>query len=134
VERGKENVAEESEDMIETRIVLISPDSDVTPEQLKSRALMLINEMRSVDIRMKETCYGILLEGDAGKLRRIIEDLRALDKNGIFSKVRGFPIGDKRVCRATRKGGPRPGFHQLEYEYKLLPRVRRALDLLEQGK
>jgi len=90
-ERG-ENVTEESEDMIETRIVLISPDSDVTPEQLKSRALMLINE------------------------------------------VRGFPIGDKRVCRATRKGGPRPGFHQLELEYKLLPRVRRALDLLEKGK
>ena len=117
--------------MIETRVVVISPDSDVTPEQLKSRAFMLIDEMNASDIRVKDTCFGILIEGESDTIRAIVEELRALDRNGIFSKVRGFPIGDARICRATRGGGPRPGFHQMEIEHKLLPKVRRALDMID---
>jgi putative methanogenesis marker protein 6 len=116
---------------IETRVILISPDSEITPEQLKSRLLALISEDKSMagsDVRVKETCFGALIEGEGQTLREIAEEVRKIDTNGIFSKPRGFPIGDPRICRATRKGGPRPGFHQLEVESQLLPKVRKALD------
>lgn len=119
---------------IETRVILIAPDSEVTPEQVKSKILSLISEdvyAAGMDIRVKETCFGALVEGEEKKVREIVEEVRKLDKNGIFSKPRGFPIGDPRICRATRKGGPRPGFHQLELEYELLPEVRAALDKIE---
>lgn len=122
---------------IETRVILISPDSVITPEGLKSKILGLISEdtsMASSDIRVKETCFGALVEGEAEKIRGIVEKVRELDKNGIFSKPRGFPIGDPRICRATRRGGPRPGFHQLELEQELLPMVRAALDKIENEK
>ncbi len=113
---------------------MIAPDSEITPEQVKSKILSLISEDVStagMDIRVKETCFGALVEGEEEKVREIVEEVRKLDKNGIFSKPRGFPIGDPRICRATRKGGPRPGFHQLELEYALLPEVRAALDKIE---
>jgi len=124
---------------IETRLILISPDSTITPGQVKSKILSMISEEASVaagpgmDIRVKETCFGALVEGEEKKVREIVEEVRKMDKNGIFSKPRGFPIGDRRICRATRKGGPRPGFHQLELEYGLLPKVREALDKYSQS-
>ncbi len=122
---------------IETRVILISPDSVITPEGVKSKILGMVGEdasMASSGIRVKETCFGALVEGEAEKIRGIVEKVRELDKNGIFSKPRGFPIGDPRICRATRKGGPRPGFHQLELEQELLPMVRAALDKIENEK
>ena len=116
---------------IETRVILISPDSEITPGQVKSKILSMISEdprMAGADIRAKETCFGALVEGEATQVRAVAEEVRKMDPNGIFSKSRGFPIGDPRICRATRKGGPRPGFHQLEREYQLLPKVREALN------
>ena len=117
----------------ETRVILISPDSEITPQQLKSRLLTLLSET-GASIKVKETCFGALVEGEPQQLRALVEEARKLDPQGIYSKPRGFPIGDARICRATRKGGPRPGFHQLEQEYQLLPRVRDALKRLEERK
>jgi putative methanogenesis marker protein 6 len=120
---------------IETRVILISPDSEITPQHLKSRLLTLLSETRSgrmgSAVRIKETCFGALVEGEAALLRELVDEVRKMDPHGIYSKPRGFPIGDARICRATRKGGPRPGFHQLELEYQLLPRVRAALNRIE---
>jgi putative methanogenesis marker protein 6 len=124
----------------ETRIIVISPDSEITPGILKSKILSMISEDRGIErgkdkgIIVKETCYGALVDGEEKKVREILEEVRGMDKNGIFSKPRGFPIGDPRICRATRKGGPRPGFHQLELEYQLLPMVRVALSKIEKEK
>ena len=117
--------------VIETRVILISPDSEITPARLKSKILSRLSEdtsMAGAGIRIKETCYGALVEGEEEKVRELLDEVRKMDPNGIFSKPRGFPIGDQRICRATRRGGPRPGFHQLELEYQLLPKVRKALD------
>ncbi len=123
----------------ETRVILISPDSEITPQQLKSRLLTLLSETGprgglGASIKVKETCFGALVEGEPQQLRALVEEARKLDPSGIYSKPRGFPIGDARICRATRKGGPRPGFHQLEQEYQLLPKVRDALKRLEERK
>ncbi|RZN37608.1 MAG: DUF2102 domain-containing protein [Methanophagales archaeon ANME-1-THS] len=120
---------------IETRVILISPDSEITPSQLKGKILSMISEdARKAGVKVKETCFGAFIEGEEENVRAIIDEVRKMDKNGIFSKPRGFPIGDHRICRATRRGGPRPGFHQLELEYALLPRVREALNKLEREK
>ncbi len=116
---------------IETRVILISPDSEITPGQVKSKILAMMSEdasMADAGISVKETCFGALVEGEEKKVREIVDAVRKMDPNGVFSKPRGFPIGDHRICRATRKGGARPGFHQLELEYQLLPKVRKALD------
>ncbi|MCW7070416.1 MAG: methanogenesis marker protein 6 [Methanophagales archaeon] len=115
---------------IETREILISPDSKVTPAQMKGKILAILSGSNR-SIKVKETCYGALVEGEADELKQIIDEVREMDRNGIYSKPRGFPIGDPRICRATRRGGPRPGFHQLELEHSLLPKVRRALDKIE---
>ncbi|MHC1584864.1 MAG: methanogenesis marker 6 protein [Candidatus Syntropharchaeia archaeon] len=116
------------EEEIETRIVVISPDSVITPEKMKS---MIMN--MDAGVTVKETCYGVLVEGRKDDVRKVIEEVRTFDRNGIYTKIRGFPIGDERICRATRSGGPRPGFHQLELEYLLLPMIRKALNQLEKG-
>ncbi|OFV67131.1 methanogenesis marker 6 protein [Methanosarcinales archaeon] len=113
----------------ETRLVMISSDSTITPEQIKK----LLSEM-NLGITIKDTCFGALIEGAKHEVDEAIEAIRKLDKHGIFTKVRGFPVGDPRVCRATRSGGARPGFHQLEAEYRLLPMIRHALDELDESK
>ena len=111
---------------IETRVVMISPDSSITPERIRR----VVTDL-GLDITIKETCFGALIEGAKDQVRAAVDEIRKLDEHGIFTKVRGFPIGDPRVCRATRSGGPRPGFHQLEAEYRLLPIIRKVLDELE---
>lgn len=111
----------------QTRLIVISPDSTLTPGVLRTTI------MQKYEVTVKETCMGAYIEGPEDKLREVLNGIREMDKNGIFSKVRGFPIGDKRNCRATRKGGPRPGFHQLDAEYKLLPLIREGLDAIDHG-
>jgi len=111
----------------QTKVIVISPDSTLTPEVLSDTII------KKYEVTVKETCIGVYIEGPEDKLREIVDDVREMDKNGIFSKSRGFPIGDVRVCRATRKGGPRPGFHQLDSEYKLLPLIRAGLDAMDHG-
>lgn len=113
---------------LQTRLIVISSDSNVTPEIIKEHIMF------NYEVTVKDTCYGALIEGDEGILKDVVKDVRKLDKNGIFSKNRGFPIGDSRICRKERKGGPRPGYHQLDAEFKLLPLIRSALDALEEGK
>jgi putative methanogenesis marker protein 6 len=54
-------------------------------------------------------------------------------KYGIFIKERGFAPGEPYRCRATRRGGAKPGFHNLENEDKLLPHIASALKALDRG-
>ncbi len=117
------------EEEFETRLVMISPDSTVTPDRVRRLA-----SESNLKITIKETCFGAFIEGEKGEVRKAIDEIRGLDEHGIFTKIRGFPIGDPRVCRATRSGGARPGFHQLEAEYRSLPMLRQALDEVDEEK
>jgi putative methanogenesis marker protein 5/putative methanogenesis marker protein 6 len=82
-------------------------------------------------VTVKETCFGLILSGQNENIRAVVEKIRLLDKNHIFVKDRGFPAGDKRRCRASRGGGPRPGFHFLREEVNMLPAIGAALDELD---
>jgi putative methanogenesis marker protein 6 len=110
----------------ETRIILISPASRITPDQL----VRTIHTMGK-NVTVKESCYGAVLEGKRDIVRGIIEDLRKLDPNGIFTNGRAFHAGDPRRCRAHH--GTRPGFAQLEQEWGDLWKIQRGLERADNG-
>lgn len=111
-----------------TKVIVISSD-----KVLPVDAAMKIYESE-FPVTVKETCFGLIVTGPAEEVRRVVEEIRKLDKNHIFVKDRGFPAGDERRCRAVRGGGPRPGFHFLREEVQMLPSIGAALDELEAKK
>lgn len=119
-------MADENEANI-TKIVVIDSDS-----VLPSDAAMQIYASET-DITIKETCFGTMVTGPRDAVNRVVEEVRSLDRNHIFVKERGFAPGDERRCRASRGGGPRPGFHYLREEVQTLPLIGRALDDYEAG-
>ena len=109
-----------------TRLLMISPDSMVTPDQLVRNV-----QTMAPGVNVKETCYGCLAESDARTMEVVIAKVREQYRNEVFSKVRGFPVGDPRRCRAQH--GTRPGFAQLEAEWATLPLIQSALDAIDAG-
>ena len=95
----------------ETRYIVIAPSSSITPDQITR----FIHTM-AVDVQIKETCFGVIVQGERQVVANVLTEVRKLDPNRLFSKVRGYPIGDGRRCRAEH--GSRPGFTQLEKEWK----------------
>ena len=108
-----------------TKYIVISSD-----KVLPSDAAMKIYESE-FPITVKETCFGLIVTGPKEDILTVTEKIRQMDKNHIFVKDRGFPAGDSRRCRASRGGGPRPGFHFLREEVEMLPAIGAALDELE---
>ncbi len=105
-----------------TKYVITSPESNVLPSDIA----MKIYASKS-DVTIKETCFGVIINGEEDVIDSIVKEIRALDPNGIFIKDRGFPPGDPRRCRGRRGGGARPGFYMIESESKILPMISRAL-------
>ena len=110
----------------ETRMIVIAPSSSVTPDQI-TRLLHSLG----LEITIKETCYGAMVEGKKEEMAQALRAVRKLDPNRIFTKVRGFPIGDARRCRAHH--GSRPGFTQLEQEWECLKLVEKGVAAAERG-
>ncbi|NLK26702.1 MAG: methanogenesis marker 6 protein [Euryarchaeota archaeon] len=110
----------------ETRMIMIAPTSDLTPDQLSR----FIHQL-GYNITIKETCYGANIEGDKDLVHKVIQEVRRLDPNRIFTKVRAYPIGDERRCRAHH--GSRPGFNQMEKEWMDLPLIEAGLCAVEAG-
>jgi putative methanogenesis marker protein 6 len=108
--------------MIRTYLVMLSTDSSLTPSMLSERAATMGG------VEAKETCYGLMLEGEEERLKQVLAELKSMDPNRIFYKVRGYRIGDPRICRAKRGGGPRPGYHMLAVEREALKNVSKALE------
>lgn len=105
----------------ETRIIVLSPDSRLTPD-------ILAKKIVSLPLIIKVTCWGLILSGDSELIKKAVQEIRKLDPTKIFVKERGYPPGDPRICRFHRGGGARPGFHYLEYETSLLPFISKALE------
>lgn len=107
-------------------MIVIAPTSDLTPDQV-ARFIHSLGFQLSV----KETCYGANIEGDRETVGKVLKEVRKLDPNRIYSKIRAFPIGDERRCRAHH--GSRPGFAQLEKEWKDLSLIDVGLCAAEKG-
>jgi putative methanogenesis marker protein 6 len=110
----------------ETRYIVLAPDSDMTPDQL-ARTI----HSYELDVVVNETCFGVVVSGKTPEIRKTVLEVRKLDPNRIFTKVRGFPVGDPRRCRANK--GSRPGFAQLEKEWKDLVLIEKGLQCAERG-
>jgi putative methanogenesis marker protein 6 len=110
----------------ETRLLMISPKSGLTPDQLSRR----IHAMGK-SVTVKETCYGCLVEGPRATVREIRDAIREDFPDEVFSKVRAYPAGDPRRCRAQH--GTRPGYAQLEMEWEFLSKVQHGLECIERG-
>lgn len=110
----------------ETRLLMISPNSMLTPDQL----VRMIHSF-GVQVLVKETCYGCLIEGTQELVREVLSKVRKQYPNEVFSKVRAYHCSDPVRCRAQH--GTRPGFAQLEEEWALLAKVQRALENIEKG-
>ncbi len=111
-----------------TKIVVISSDS-----VLPMDAAMKVYESEG-SITIKETCFGTMVTGPAKAVNKVVEKIRSMDRNHIFVKERGFKPGAEVRCRASRGGGPRPGFHFLREEVSMLPMIGKALDDYDSGK
>ena len=110
----------------ETRLLMISPDSKVTPDQLVRNVHTMVT-----GLLVKETCYGCLVEGTPETVAALMKLVRERYRNEVFSKRRGYPQGDPRRCLAQH--GTRPGFAQLEAEWAELPLIQGALDAFDRG-
>jgi putative methanogenesis marker protein 6 len=98
---------------------------DITPADLATRAYEI-----SQGAMIKETCFGLVINGKEDEVERIIAELRKIDPDHIFIKDRGFPPGDARRCRANL-GGARPGYHGMEYEMTIIPYVSHGLEVVK---
>ncbi len=105
-----------------TKFVVTSQDSEVLPSDI---AQMIYGSGHDVDV--KETCFGVMIDGEEKEIDEVVKGIRAMDPSGIFIKDRGFPPGDPRRCRGHRGGGARPGFYMIEYESKILPLISKGL-------
>jgi putative methanogenesis marker protein 6 len=87
----------------------------------------------NADVMIKETCFGVIVSGERAVVEKLLAEIRRMDPYGIFIKERGLAPGEPYRCRATRRGGARPGFHGIETENKLLPHIAQALMALDRG-
>lgn len=111
-----------------TKYIITSPESEVLPSDI---AMRIYGSQH--DINVKETCFGIIINGEEDEVADLIKEIRAMDPTGIFIKDRGFPPGDLRRCRGHRGGGARPGYYMIESESKLLPLISKALASAEKA-
>ena len=98
---------------------------EITPSDLAIRGYEI-----SDGAMIKETCFGLVVNGKEGEVDRIVTELRKVDPDHIFVKDRGFPPGDSRRCRANL-GGARPGYHGMEYEMTVIPYISHGLEELK---
>jgi putative methanogenesis marker protein 6 len=112
-----------------SRYFAIAPGSGLSPQELVQWLL----EHSPPEITIKETCFGAIADGPEEELKELAEKAREEFGPHVFSKVRGYPAGDERVCRRTRGGGPRPGFPQLQREVELLDLIAEGLRAVERG-
>ncbi len=105
-----------------TRMFVIADNSSLTPQTVVNYIVSL-----GKTLNIKDTCYGIMVEGDGDVVENVTLKVRDKFNGDIFSKHRAYPIGDERRCRATRGGGARPGYYFLIQEYKMLPFISKVL-------
>lgn len=111
-----------------TKCVVTAQDSEVLPSDI---AMKMYESGREINV--KETCFGVIIDGEEEDVEEIMNEIRAMDPNNIFVKDRGFPPGDPRRCRGHRGGGARPGFYMLEHESAMLPLISQGLASEERG-
>lgn len=114
-------------------------DEIITNYIVMSSEVVLPNDLikaimqSKIHVVSKETCFGIKVSGRREDVESSVELVKKMDPHGIFAKESGFEPGNHPRCRSSRYGGPKPGFHLLESEIRMLPAISDALEVVESG-
>lgn len=128
-----------SETVAVTKDVVAEKDEMITNYIVLSSKIVLSNDLikaimqSGIKVVSKETCFGIKVSGRREDVDKAVELVKKLDPIGIFAKESGFEPGNHPRCRSSRYGGPKPGFHLLESEIRMLPSISAALEVVESG-
>ena len=72
--------------MLVTKYVITSSESNILPSDI---AMKIYGS--KYDVLVKETCFGVIVNGEEEVVNALIKEIRSLDPAGIFIKDRGFP-------------------------------------------
>ena len=110
----------------ETRYIVLAPDCTMTPDQLV-RTIHTID----ADVIVKETCFGAVISGKIEAVRKVLTEVRKMDPNRIYSKIRAFPMGDSAAAGPiTAPGRGSPSWRR---KWKDLCLVEKGLICVEKG-
>jgi len=74
----------------------------VNPEDgARASDVIALAYRQHLPIRAKETCFGLMMEGEKGMIRGFMDRLRNGYLSGLYLKRRPFSIGDTKVCART---------------------------------
>ncbi len=93
--------------MDETWMIFTLPEMGPSAAELASGA-------GSAGLRTKETCFGVIAEGEAEAVRGFVESVRRKCGGSVYARRRAFTIEDTEVCAST--------FRFDKSEYPWLPR------------
>jgi len=79
---------------------------------------------------IKETCFGLVINGKEEEVDRIITELRKIDPDHIFVKDRGFPRAIPAAAGQTSVEHAR-GYHGMENEMTVIPYVSHGLETIK---
>ncbi len=82
---------------METWMVFLLPETGLHVKMLTERA-------GEAGLRTKETCFGVLVEGEPTDVKRFLEGLRR--RYPVYIKRRGFSIEDTEICASTFRREP----------------------------
>ncbi len=74
----------------------------VDPEEgVRASGIIVLSYRCHLPLRAKETCFGLIMEGEQETVRGFMELLKEAFPSGLFLKRRPFSIEDTRVCART---------------------------------
>jgi hypothetical protein len=79
-------------------MVFIDPEAGA-----RASVILALAYRQHLPIRAKETCFGLMLEGERDLMRGFVDLLRDAFPSGLYLKRRPFTIADTRVCARTFK-------------------------------
>jgi len=77
-------------------MILIDPETG-----MRSARVISLGYLTHLPLRFKETCFGLLAEGDRDIVRGFIGSLRLAFPSGMIYRRRWYSIGDTRTCGKT---------------------------------
>ncbi|MGE5465307.1 MAG: DUF2102 domain-containing protein [Betaproteobacteria bacterium] len=77
-------------------MVFVDPEAGV-----RSSSIIALSYRCHLPLRVKETCFGLMMEGERETVRGFMALLKDAYPAGLFLKRRLFSIDDTRVCART---------------------------------
>jgi hypothetical protein len=77
-------------------MIVIDPETGMRPARVIS-----LGYLAHLPLRFKETCFGLLAEGDKGIVRGFIRSLQLAYPSAMIYRRRWYNIGDTRICGNT---------------------------------